>query len=54
MKKKYYTAIATMRDSTHEWEVLIYSKYESEQEAREAAARFKSRYGSMCINVEIK
>jgi hypothetical protein len=54
MKKKYYTATATMRDATHEWNVVIYSRYETMGEAQEAAARFKNRYGSMVIKIEIK
>lgn len=39
-KKTFYKPVVTLRDSEKEWEVVIYSRYESEEEAREGLARF--------------
>ena len=40
MKKKTYTATALLRDSTHEWEIVIYSRYESALAAKAGVERF--------------
>lgn len=32
-KKNYYKAIATLKDSEKVWDVIIYSRYESHEEA---------------------
>lgn len=38
--KTYWKAVATLRDSEKEWEVIIYSHYESEEEAQSGIDRF--------------
>lgn len=40
--KKYFKAMATLTDGRREWDVCIYSLYESEAEATEGIARFAS------------
>lgn len=51
--KKQYTAIVTMKDATHEWDVVIYS-YETILQAAEAIERMKQRYGDMVIGNRIE
>lgn len=42
-KKRYYKATATLTDGVREWDVIIYSLYESEEEALEGIKRFTSK-----------
>lgn len=42
-KKRYYRATATVTDGTKEWDVIIYSMYESTEEAEEGIKRFSSK-----------
>lgn len=39
-KKTYYKAIATLMDSEKVWDVVIYSRYESPEEAEQGVANF--------------
>ena len=39
-KKNYYKAIATLKDSEKVWDVIIYSRYESYEEAERGFADF--------------
>ena len=39
-KKTYYKAIATLKDSEKVWDVIIYSRYESYEEAERGVADF--------------
>lgn len=40
--KKYYAAVATVTDGEKEWDIRIYSHYESYDEAVEGIKRFMS------------
>lgn len=50
-KKKFYTATATVRNAEREWDVVIYSHYETEAEAQDGINRFKRRYEGTAITV---
>lgn len=47
MKKKRFTATATMRDDTHEWDVIIYSSYETMREATDGAERYRKKFDGL-------
>lgn len=42
-KKRYYRANATLTDGVKEWNVIIYSMYESVDEAEEGIKHFSSK-----------
>lgn len=50
MEKKLYTAIATVRHTGPEWNVVI-GNYESLKDAEEAIDRFKRRYEGTHVKV---
>ena len=52
--KKRYAAIVTMKDATHEWDVVVYNDYESIEQAADAIERMKQRYGDMVIGNRIE
>lgn len=39
-KKNYYKAIATLKDSEKVWDVIIYSRYKSYEDAERGVADF--------------
>ena len=42
MKKRYYKAVTTVTDGARVWDVVIYSHYESIEEAQAGIDRFAS------------
>ena len=42
MKKRYYKAVATITDGARVWDVVIYSGYESMEEAQAGIENFAS------------
>ena len=42
MKKRYYKVVATVTDGARVWDVVIYSHYESIEEAQAGIDRFAS------------
>ena len=42
MKKRFYKAVATITDGSRVWDVVIYSRYESLEEAQRGISRFSS------------
>lgn len=53
-----YKAVARMKDDGHEWDVLIYSMYETVEEAERAAKRFYEKYNNNdswvhCLYVQV-
>lgn len=51
--KKTFTAKAILKDETHEWEVTIYSDYETRQAAEEGIERF-SKHGYNIVKTWIE
>lgn len=51
MKKKLFTATATVRNAEREWNVVIYSRYETPEEAQDGINRFKRNYEGTEITV---
>ena len=51
MKKKLFTAIATVRNAEREWDVVIYSSYKTVEEAEYGIRRFKRNYAGTEIEV---
>ena len=41
-----YKVVARMKDDDHEWDVVIYSMYETVEEAERAAKRFEEKYNN--------
>ena len=53
MKKRYYKAVATVTDGALAWDVVIYSRYESLEEALAGVSRFASHgYDILKICIE--
>ena len=53
-----YKAVARMKDDDHEWDVVIYSMYETVEEAERAAKRFEEKYNNndswvRCLSVKV-
>ena len=44
--KTMYKAVARMKDDDHEWDVLIYSMYETVEEAERVAEWFLGKYSN--------
>lgn len=51
--KKFYKAIATLTDGEREWDMCIYSLYESESDAVDGIKRFAS-HGYNIVKVWIE
>lgn len=51
MKKKLFTATATVRNAQREWDVVIYRGYKSVEEAEDGINRFKRNYEGTEITV---
>lgn len=55
MKKKYFTAKAALVDNEgKEFEVTIYSLYESREEAEQGVARFLARSRNVTVTKVVK
>ena len=53
MKKRYYKAVATVTDGARAWDVVIYSRYESLEEALAGVSRFATNgYDILKICIE--
>ena len=51
--KRYYKAVATITDGVKEWDVVIYSRYRSGEEAEDGVKRFVAR-GYNIVNIRIE
>lgn len=40
MSHQYWRAVVTLKDATHEWDVIVYPMYVDESAARRGLARF--------------
>lgn len=52
-RKKTFAAKALLKDDSHEWEVTIYSNYETQQAAEEGIERF-SKHGYNIVKTWIE
>ena len=48
-----YKAIATLKDGTREWDVIIYSQYKTIRDALDGVQRFTSK-GYNIVNIRIE
>lgn len=51
MKKKFFTAFAIVNNGEREWEVVIYSHYETREEAEDGIKRFAKNYVGSNIKI---
>lgn len=57
-EKTMYKAVARMKDDGHEWDVIIYSMYDTFEEAERDAKRFEEKYNNndswvRCLYVQV-
>lgn len=48
------TAIVTMRDATHEWDVVVSRVYKTKEEAQAGIDKMRSIYGAMVVGARIE